>query len=102
MSAVEREAYERQLAEKEAAAAAEVARKEAELRSVQQAAAAQVAEAETQLEELSQEVGRCWAAVKGCMTPPDARPALQGCGWPRPLDLRVPSSLSCRCSSTAT
>jgi chromosome segregation ATPase len=56
MSAAEREAYERQLAEKEAAAAAEVARKEAELRSVQQTAAAQVAEAETQLEELSQEV----------------------------------------------
>lgn len=59
LSVAEREAYERQIAEKEAAAAAEVARKEAALAEVQAAAAAQVAEAEAQLGELSQEVS-CW------------------------------------------
>ncbi|KAI3427016.1 hypothetical protein D9Q98_006959 [Chlorella vulgaris] len=52
----QRLAQQQELAAKEAAAAAEVARKEAELQAVQQEAASKVADAEAQLNELAEEV----------------------------------------------
>lgn len=70
LSAAEREAYEQQLREKEAAAAAEVARKEAELRAVQDEASAHVAEADAKLGELVEQVG--WAAAPAASDGPYA------------------------------
>lgn len=70
-SKAQRLAQQQELAAKEAAAAAEVARKEAELQAVQQEAASKVADAEAQLNELAEEVcevclcGRAGAEVHG-------------------------------------